>query len=381
MTPSGNPHSGHPARTAQARREPFGTLADGSGVDAVVLSNRRGLTARIIAFGASLQSLLAPDRDGRPANISLGYASLDGYLREPHYVGATVGRYANRIAGGRFELDGRVYRLPVNNGPNSLHGGTRGFDKALWTIDAIEQEAGRASVRLSHISPDGDMGYPGSLRVTALYTLDDGGLDDGGAEDCGRLSIEYRATTDRPTLVNLSHHAYWNLAGENSGSAMQQRLAIFADAYLPVDENLIPTGEFRDVSGTAFDFRQAKPIDCDIHRDGEIQLRYGHGYDHSWAIGRALTEEPRLAARAEDPVSGRVLSLWSNQPGLQFYAGNFLQGGMAGSGGRVYRPGDGFALEPQLFPDTPNRADFGSARLAPGECYRGVIVYGFGVEG
>lgn len=359
-----------PAPAAQAVRSVFGTLAHEHQVDAVTLSNAHGVSARIIAYGASLQSLQVPDRDGHTANIVLGYATLDGYVDKPQYFGATVGRYANRIAGGKFTLDGHAYTLPLNDGPNSLHGGTRGFDKVLWTVTGVEHDADRASVTLRYVSADGDMGYPGTLTVTATYTLD----------EANRLSIDYRATTDKPTIVNISNHAYWNLGGEGSGSVMDQRLTIPADTYLPVDATSIPTGTFADVAGTPFDFRHGKPIGRDI-RDDDPQLLNGHGYDHNWVISRQPSATPRMVARVEDPDSGRVLTLTSSQPGLQFYSGNFLDGTTVGTGGHIYRQGDAFVLEPQLFPDTPNHPDFGSARLAPGQTYHNLIVYRFSTEG
>lgn len=352
-----------------AKREAFGAMPDGKPVEAVVLSNAHGLSARVIAYGASLQSLSVPDREGHFADIVLGYASLADYLDKPQYFGATVGRYANRIAKGRFVLDGHGYQVPINNGPNSLHGGTRGFDKVLWTIGSVSHDADKASVTLTYVSPDGDMGYPGKLTVTAVYTLDD--------QD--QLSIEYRATTDKPTIVNLSNHAYWNLSGEGSGSVMEQRLSIAGDAYLPVDAGSIPTGEVRQVAGTPFDFREPKPIGRDI-RIADPQLLNGHGYDHNWVISRKPAAAPRMVARVEDPHSGRVLTLSSAQPGLQFYSGNFLDGTTVGTGGHVYRQGDAFVLEPQLYPDTPNQPAFGSARLAPGQVYRNLIVYRFTTE-
>lgn len=356
-------------QATDAHRETFGKMADGTAVDAVVLSNGHGMKARIMALGASLQSLCVPDRNGKSSDVVLGYASLDGYLSKPQYFGATVGRYANRIARGRFMLDGHAYSVPVNDGPNSLHGGTRGFDKVLWTIGEVKHDAGEASVSLIYTSPDGDMGYPGKLLVTATYTLD----------EKNRLSIDYRATTDRPTIVNLSNHTYWNLSGEGSGSVMQERLTIPADAFLPVDAGSIPTGEIRKVDGTPFDFRQGKPIGRDI-RGNDRQLLNGHGYDHNWVFDHAATQALRLVARVEDPASGRVLALKSSQPGLQFYSGNFLDGTTVGSGGHVYRQGDAFVLEPQRYPDTPNRASFGSARLAPGQEYRNLIVYEFAAD-
>ena len=355
------------AQATEAKRESFGTLADGGKVEAVVLDNGHGATARIITLGASLQSLSVPDRSGKSANVVLGHAALDGYVKKPQYFGSTVGRYANRIANGRFDMDGRTYQLSTNEKTNSLHGGERGLDKVLWNIAGIKRDAASASVSLGYVSADGEMGYPGKLSITATYTLDAN----------NRLTIDYRATTDKPTIVNLSNHAYWNLSGEGSGSVMDQRLMIAADAYLPVDEKLIPTGEIRSVTGTVFDFRQAKPIGRNIRRGDEPQLLIGHGYDHNFVVGRSVANAPRMVARVEDPASGRVLTLLSAQPGLQFYSGNFLDGTTVGTGGHVYRQGDAFVLEPQLFPDTPNHPAFGSARLDPGKEYRNVIVYEF----
>ncbi len=357
------------AHAADARRETFGTMPDGTKVEAVVLSNAHGMQVRILALGASLQSVSTPDRNGKSENIALGYASLDGYLSKPQYFGATVGRYANRIAKGRFSLDGRSYDVPVNDGTNSLHGGTRGFDKVLWTVGKVTHDSDKASVVLSHVSPDGDMGYPGTLSASVVYSLD----------EKNQLSIDYRATTDKPTIVNLSNHAYWNLSGEGSGSVMDDRLTIAGEAYLPVDAGSIPTGEIRKVAGTPFDFRQAKPIGRDI-RINDPQLLNGRGYDHNWVISKGEAKALRMVARVEDPMSGRVLTLKSTQPGLQFYSGNFLDGTTVGTGGHVYRQGDAFVLEPQLYPDTPNQASFGSARLEPGHEYRNLIVYEFTTE-
>jgi aldose 1-epimerase len=353
-----------------ARRESFGSMPDGAHVDAIVLTNAHGATARVISLGATLQSLMVPDRQGKFANIVLGYGSLDGYVKKSQYFGGTVGRYANRIAKGHFTLNGRAYDVPVNDGPNSLHGGTKGLDKLLWTVGEVRHDADAASVTLTYVSPDGDMGYPGKLTLKATYTLDGN----------NRLSIDYRATTDRPTIVNLSNHAYWNLSGEGSGSVMDQRLMIAADAYLPVDATSIPTGEVRNVAGTVFDFRQAKPIGRDIRNGNEIQLLNGRGYDHNWVISRTTAPEAHVVARVSDPASGRVLTLKSAQPGLQFYSGNFLDATTVGTGGHVYREGDAFVLEPQLYPDTPNHPAFGSARLDPGHEYRNLIVYEFTTE-
>lgn len=352
-------------------RSPFGRLPDGRSVESVALTNRAGMEARIITYGASLQALLVPGRDGTLADVTLGHSTIEPYLDQPQYFGSTVGRVANRIAKGRFTLDGKEYRTPVNNGPNSLHGGSHGFDKRLWEVIGTG-DGPPARVVLRYVSPDGEMGYPGTLTVTAAYSLN----------DAMELSVEYRATTDRPTLVNLSNHAYWNLAGEGSErGAMDHRLTIPADRYLPTDADAIPTGELRPVDGTVFDFRGPTPIAAGVRAASDPQIRFGKGYDHCWAIAREATSEPRLLARVEDPESGRAMEVLSNQPGLQFYSGNFLDSTTWGKAGRLYRMGDAIALEPQMFPDTPNRPEFGSVRLDPGQTYRNLIVWRFSTVG
>ena len=352
------------ALAATASEESFGTLPDGRQVTAVTLSNDQGVSATVINWGAALQSLIMPDRDGEKADVQLGYPTLEGYLTKPEYFGATVGRFANRIAEGRFTIDGKTYQTPVNNGPNSLHGGTVGFDKVLWEIVSVE-EGPTAKVTLRYVSPDGDQGYPGELTVFAIYSLDEENA----------LTIEYRATTDEPTIVNISNHAYWNLLGEGSGSAMGHILTIPADYYTPVDETLIPTGEFRPVEGTVFDFREPHAVGERVRAASDQQIVYGRGYDHNFVIARTVSDEPRLMARVEEPVSGRGFELWSNQPGLQFYSGNFFDGTIAGKSKGIYRQGDAIVLEPQLFPDTPNQPAFGSGLLEPGETYRNVMIY------
>ncbi|HEY0413920.1 MAG TPA: aldose epimerase family protein [Allosphingosinicella sp.] len=356
-----------PALAADASRSTFGKLPDGQAVEAITLSNGNGMKARIITYGASIQSVLVPDRRGVPADVALGYSSIRDYLEHPQYFGSTVGRVANRIARGRFTLDGKTYQVPVNNGPNSLHGGTRGFDKVVWAVVGIEKGP-RASVTLRYVSPDGDMGYPGTLTVTATYALD----------EANNLSVEYRATTDRPTVVNLSNHAYWNLAGEGAvEGAMGHLLTIPADHYSPTDATAIPTGEFRRVQGTVFDFRKPTAVGTRVRDASDEQIVFGRGYDHNWVVARSLSPEPRLLARVEEPKSGRVMEIFSNQPGVQFYSGNFLDATTSGKAGQLYRMGDAIVLEPQMFPDTPNRPDFGSVRLDPGQTYRNVIVWRF----
>ncbi|MBC7496565.1 MAG: galactose mutarotase [Sphingomonadaceae bacterium] len=343
----------------------FGTLPDGRPVPAVTLTNRHGVAATVIAWGASLQSLVMPDRAGHRADVALGYATLAEYLGQPQYFGATVGRYANRIARGGFALDGHRYQVPLNDGPNSLHGGTLGFDKQLWVVtDVAGGPSGHVTLRL--VSPDGAMGYPGTLTVDATYRL---------GED-NRLTIEYRATTDRPTIVNITNHAYWNLSGEGSANgAMGHLVTIPADSFLPTDPTAIPTGEIRAVAGTAFDFRTPHMVGERVRDATDAQLAIGRGYDHNWIVGWTTTPDEHLMARVVDPASGRSFELWSNQPGLQFYSGNFLDGTTSGKAKRIYRRGDAIVFEPQFFPDTPNRPAFGSARLAPGEMYRNIMTY------
>lgn len=354
------------AQAGTAVRAAFGRLPDGGVVEAVTLDTGR-LTVRVITLGASLQSLQAPDRQGRRADVVLGYADLAGYLAAPNYFGATVGRFANRIALGRFTLDGHAYQTPVNNGPNSLHGGTRGFDKVNWTV--VEQHGGASpGVTLRYVSPDGDQGYPGKLTATAVYTL--------GPDDA--LHVTYSAVTDKPTVVNLSNHAYWNLAGEGSPlGAMGHVLTIPAEAFLPTDAGAIPTGEVRPVAGTPFDFRAGKTVNQDVRDGRDEQIRFARGFDHNWVLSHEAVAAPRVVARVEEPVSGRVMEVLSDQPGLQFYSGNFLDGTITGKSGRIYREGDALVLEPQRFPDAPNRPAFASARLDPGATYVNHIVFRF----
>jgi aldose 1-epimerase len=353
-----------PAMAPDVNRAPFGTLPGGESVEAITLSNRNGMRATIITYGASIQAVLVPDRHGAFADVALGHPTIDAYLLQPQYFGSTVGRVANRIAGGRFTLDGREYQAPVNDGPNSLHGGMKGFDKVNWTVVEVRT----ASLTLCHVSPDGDQGYPGTLTITATYGLD----------ESNQLSVEYRATTDRATLVNISNHAYWNLAGEGSAEgAMGHLLTIAADHYLPTDAAAIPTGEFRPVEGTMFDFRAPTPVGKCVRDASDEQIRFGRGYDHNWVVARQVSRDARLMARVEDPGSGRVMQLLSNQPGVQFYSGNFLDATSSGKAERLYRMGDAIVLEPQMFPDTPNRPEFGSMRLDPGQTYRNIIIWRF----
>lgn len=354
------------AAAVEARRGEFGALADGTSIESIELANGKGVSVRIITLGAAVQQLMAPDRQGQLADVVLGYATAQQYLDQPQYFGATVGRYANRIAAGKFTLDGKQYRLETNDGPNHLHGGKRGLDKVVWKIDSVNAGSPARAV-LSYTSPDGEGGYPGTLKVTATYALN----------EKNELSIEYRATTDKPTIVNITNHSYFNLAGEASSSdVMGHELTLFAARYTPVNQTLIPTGELRAVAGTPFDFHQPHAIGERIRDGKDEQLRVGRGYDHNYVVD-GKPGELRPAARIEEPRSGRVMELLASAPGVQFYSGNFLDATSIGKTSRVYRQGDGFCLEPQVFPDTPNRGDFPSSRLNPGATYVNTMVLRF----
>jgi aldose 1-epimerase len=354
----------------EVTRAPFGATPEGIAIEAVTLASH-GVTARIITYGATLQSLLLPDRSGRAADVVLGYDDLAGYVAKPQFFGATVGRYANRIAGAKFTLDGKTYSLAANNGPNALHGGVKGFDKVVWSIAEIKSGP-VASVKLTYTSRDGEEGYPGTLRVSVTYSLD----------EKSTLTTSYEATTDKPTIVNLTNHSLFNLAGVSAArSILDHRLMVNADAYTPVDDTLIPTGELRNVAGTPFDFRRSTVIGARIRDASDAQIAIGRGYDHNFVLRGGVTATPKLAARVEDPVSGRVLELYTTEPGVQVYTGNFLDGTTVGKSHVVYRQGDGLALEPQKFPDSPNHPAFPTARLDAGQTYRQTSYYRFSVLG
>lgn len=363
------------ALAADATQAVAGKLADGTEIAAITLTAPNGVSARILTYGATLQSLMAPDRDGKVADVILGHDDLAGYVDHPNFFGVTVGRYANRIAGGAFTLDGKSYQLPRNDKVNSLHGGGKGFDKQAWQIVSIRSGA-VASVVLALASPDGDSGYPGKLVSTVTYALD----------AAGALTIAFEATTDKPTVVNMTNHAIFALGGEGAGGegapggVMDQILTIPAAAYTPVDAMLIPTGELRKVDGTVFDFRTGRRV-ADGLRDGrDPQIVIGRGYDHNFALDKGVTATPELAARLEDRASGRVLEVLSTEPGVQVYSGNFLDGTVVGKHGHLYRMGDGIALEPQKFPDAPNQPAFVSARVDPGKPYRHTMIYRLSVK-
>lgn len=360
-----------PASASSVSTRTFGTMPDGRKVSAITLDNARGLKLTVITLGAAVQSLAVPDRSGHQGDIVLGYDRLDGYVEKSAFFGGTVGRVANRIANGRFTLNGRTYQVPVNNGPNALHGGPKGFDKVIWTVSSL-REGKRPSVTLGHVSPDGDMGFPGKLSATVTYSLD----------ERDQVHIDYSATTDAPTIVNLSNHTYWNLNGEGSPSgAMNEILAIPATTFTPTDATSIPTGQLEPVAGTPFDFRTPAVIGTRVRDGRDTQIRFGRGYDHNWVISRMRPRGLQLMARLTDPLSGRVMEVRSNQPGLQFYSGNFLDGTIVGKSGHIYREGDAVVLEAQAFPDTPNHPSFGSIRLDPGQSYQSHIVYRFTTVG
>lgn len=348
------------------KTEPFGS-AGGQPVKLYTLTNRHGMEAKITNYGATVVSLVVPDREGRMEDVLLGYDTLEGYLQSTFYVGPVVGRYANRIAKGRFKLNGKEYKLAANNGENHLHGGINGFDKVVWKARTLRTRDGDA-VELSYLSPDGEEGYPGNLLVRVVYTL----------TNRNELRIDYSATTDKDTIVNLTNHAYFNLAGHGNGQILNHSLMINADRFTPSDEKAIPTGELRSVAGTPFDFRRATVIGARIEQNDE-QLKFGRGYDHTFVInGWAGTL--RQAARASEPTTGRVMEVWTTEPGMQFYTGNYLESAMRGKGGKAYGERYGFCLETQHFPDSPNKPRFPSTVLRKGARFASTTVYKFSAQ-
>ncbi|MCK2218811.1 galactose mutarotase [Actinomadura sp. ATCC 31491] len=345
-------------------RKHFGTLSDGTKVDVYTLRNARGMRVRILTYGGIIQSIEVPDAAGRYANVTLGFDNLSDYVKKSPYFGAIVGRYANRIAKGRFTLDGRTYRLATNDGPNHLHGGVKGFDKRVWAASPFER-GGSAGLALTYTSRNGEEHYPGTLRVRVVYTLTPG----------NEIRMDYRATTTRPTIVNLTNHAYFNLRGEGNGTILGHRMQINASRYTPVGKTLIPTGKIARLAGTPLDFRRPTAIGARIGSKNQ-QITFGGGYDHNYVLdrgGHGLT----LAAKVVEPSSGRVLEVVTDQPGVQFYSGNFLDGTLRGTGGRLYPKRSGFTLESQHYPDSPNHGNFPSTVLRPGDVYRTTTIYAF----
>jgi aldose 1-epimerase len=342
----------------------FGTLADGTEVHSWALENG-GTRLKVLSYGGIVQSLEIPDREGRYANVSLGFETIEDYVAGSPYFGALIGRYGNRIAEGRFTLDGESHQVDVNDGRNSLHGGAQGFDKRVWDVEPFT-EGSDVGLYLSCTSVDGEMGYPGTLTSKVTYTL----------TGQGDWRVDYEATTDRATVVNLTSHVYWNLAGENSGTVHDHELEIAASRYTPVDAGLIPTGALAEVAGTPFDFRRTKTVGEDL-RAAHQQLLHCKGIDHNYVLDKGITDEPEHIATLRDPSSGRTMRIATTEPGLQFYSGNFLDGTLVGTGGGSYRQGDAVCLETQHFPDSPNQPSFPSTVLRPGQTYRTTTVHSF----
>jgi aldose 1-epimerase len=343
--------------------ESFGHISNGAAVIRYALRNRHGMEAQITTYGGIVTKLTAPDREGRFADVVLGYDTLEEYLKGSPYFGALIGRYGNRIAQGRFTLNGVHYSLAANNGVHALHGGIAGFDKVIWTAERSLVTPMGPQLTLTYISRDGEEGYPGNLKVTAVYTL----------TNDNALQLHYSATTDRDTVVNLTQHSYFNLRGR--GDVLGHVVRINADRFTPVDSTLIPTGELRSVAGTPFDFRRPTAIGARIETMDE-QLRFAKGYDHNWVIDKAATAVA-VAATVYEPDTGRMLEVSSSEPGLQFYTGNFLDGSISGKDGREYGFRSGFVMEPQHFPDSPNQPTFPSTVLKPGQTYQNIISYRF----
>lgn len=355
-----------PRGKASVTRAPFGALATGDSVHVFTLTNANGIELRALDYGGIIVSLRAPDRQGKLDDIVLGFDDIGGYEKSSPYFGALVGRYANRIAKGQFTLDGTTYHLAVNNGPNALHGGIKGFDKVLWKAEPVQDSAG-VGVAFAYTSRDGEEGYPGTLDVHVKYTL----------TDRNEFVIEYRATTDKATPVNLTQHSYFNLGGDGSGDVLGHVMTIDADLYVPIDTTSIPLATLAPVAGTPFDFRKGVAIGARIDA-ADPQIKAGNGYDHTFVINRTSTGLTH-AARVVEPTSGRTLDVATTEPGVQFYTGNFLDGSFAGKGGHVYKRRSGFCLETHHFPDSPNHPLFPTTVLRPGEEFRSMTVYTFGV--
>ena len=349
---------------ARVTKERFGDTLDGKGVDIYTLTNSHGVEARIINYGGIVTSLKVPDRNGKLDDVVLGFDNLDAYLKGRTYLGAIIGRYGNRIAKGRFTLNGVEYKLAVNNGENHLHGGIKGFDKVVWHARVLKVPNGGA-LELTYLSKDGEEGYPGNLSVKVIYTL----------TNANELKVDYSATTDKDTVVNLTQHSYFNLAGQGNGDILNHRLFINAARFTPTDAGSIPTGELRRVRGTPFDFTRPTAIGARINQDYD-QLKLGKGYDHNFVLnGRMGTL--RQAARVYEPTTGRMMEVWTTEPGMQFYTGNFLDGTLTGKGGKVYQQRYGFCLETQHYPDSPNKPSFPTAVLRKGARYHTTTTFRF----
>ena len=353
---------------ATVEQRSFGKTADGTPITLYTLTNAQGMQAAVTNYGGILVSLKVPDRSHNFADVLLGYDSVDGYIGDKAFLGATIGRYGNRIAHAKFTLNGKEYTLEKNDGDNTLHGGTHGFNKVVWKATPVPGKDSQ-SLELTYLSPDGEGGFPGNLNVKVTYTL----------TDDNRLKIAYEATTDKDTVVNLTNHAYYNLAGQGESDILGTVLTIHADRFTPVDQALIPTGKLESVKGTPFDFTKAAAIGARIEKDDE-QLKLGRGYDHNFVLNSGVSKTPVPAAVAYDPKSGRELSISTTEPGVQFYSGNFLDGTITGKQGKVYKRRYGFCLETQHFPDSPNQPAFPSTVLKPGRTYKTTTIYAFSVR-
>ena len=345
---------------------PFGKAPDGTPVQLYTLRNARGAEAQICNYGGIVTSLKVADKSGKFSDVVLGFDNLDSYIKQSPHFGCLVGRYGNRIAKAKFTLNGKEYKLAVNNGPNSLHGGLKGFDKVVWDAKIVVGAAGPV-LKLTYTSKDGEEGFPGNLKVTAVYTL---------TED-NALRLDFTATTDADTVLNLTHHSYFNFAGK--GDVLGHVVTIYADTFTPVDATMIPTGEVRPVKGTPMDFTTPTPIGARINSDYE-QIKLGGGYDHNWVVNQAQPGQLTHAATVTEATSGRVMEVWSTEPGVQFYTGNFLDGTITGKGGWTYQLRNGFCFEPQHYPDSPNQPGFPTTVLKPGQIYQNTILYKFSVR-
>ena len=360
----------NPSVAPKVEVRPFGAISSGQQTDLYTLTNDKGMVVQITNFGATIVSIKVPDKSGKVDDVTLGFDTPKEYEDGKSYFGATIGRYGNRIANGEFILDGKTYTLPKNDGPNTLHGGTIGFNKKIWEAKDVSGKDGGA-VQFRHISKDGEEGFPGTLTATVVFTL---------AKDKNELKIEYTASTDKPTVVNLTNHSYFNLAGQNQGDILGETMELNADKFTPVNATLIPTGELRDVKKTPFDFTHATAIGARID-DPDEQLKFGHGYDHNWVLNRkAGSTGLERAAVAHDPKSGRTVEVLTTEPGVQFYTGNFLDGTTHGKGGYAYPRRSAFCLETQHFPDSPNHANFPSTTLNPGKDLHSTTVFRFSVK-
>ena len=345
------------------KKQSFGKMPDGAPVDVYTLSNAKGMEARIITYGGAVISLTAPDRNGKYADVVLGTDTLDGMRSQTAFFGALIGRYGNRIGHGTFTLEGKRYQTPKNDGDNTLHGGPEGFDKRIWQASEVP-----GGLQLTYVSKDGEAGFPGTLTAKVVYSVTDN----------NELKIDYTATTDKPTVINLTNHSYFNLAGAGAGDVLGHELTLYADRFTPVDSGLIPTGELRAVKGTPFDFTKSTAVGARIEQKDE-QLTFGKGYDHNWVLNKSAAGLTK-AAEVHEPKTGRTLEVWTTEPAVQFYTGNFLDGTVHGKGGKTYGRRGALCLETQHYPDSPNKPSFPSTELKPGQTYRTTTIYRFSAK-